>query len=313
MQRSREGRRAVGAWLRVSSGAHGMISVGVAGWDYPDWSGIVYPRGASRGFDRLAWVARFLDVVEINSTFYRPANPRTAASWIRRVTKHPGFRFTAKAHRTWTHESWDDPTGIVASTLTGLAPLREAGLLGAVLVQFPQSFHFTAQNIARLGRLLDATTGWPIVVEVRHISWDDDKAAVWMRDRSVGWCVVDQPRIGHATAPPRARVTAEIAYMRLHGRNEAAWFDAGAGRDARYDYLYPLSALRPLADAARGMGAQAKALYVIANNHFRGQAFANALELRHLIQGVAPEAPEELVVAYPDLRGLVSSKSSRLF
>ena len=290
-----------------------MTSVGVAGWDYPDWSGVVYPRGASRGFDRLAWVARFLDVVEINATFYRPVTPQTAASWIRRVAKHRGFRFTAKAHRSWTHEPWDDAAGIVASTLAGLAPLREAGILGAVLVQFPQSFHFASSNTTRLMRLLDAALGWPIVVEVRHISWDDDRAAAWMRERGAGWCVVDQPRIGSRTAPPRARVTAEIAYMRLHGRNEAAWFDAGAGRDARYDYLYSPETLRPLAGAARGMGAQAKTLYVIANNHFRGQAFANALQLRHLIQGIEPDAPEELVAAYPALRDVVSVKPSRLF
>lgn len=290
-----------------------MTSVGVAGWDYPDWNGIVYPRGASRGFDRLAWAARFLDVVEINATFYRPVSPKTAASWIRRVAKHRGFRFTAKAHRSWTHEPWEDAAGIVAATLDGLAPLREAGVLGAVLVQFPQSFHFTSSNTTRLLRLLDAAAGWPLVVEVRHISWDDDRAAAWMRERGAGWCVVDQPKAGGATAPPRARVTAEIAYMRLHGRNEASWFDAGAGRDARYNYLYTLEKLRPLADAARGMGAQAKALYVIANNHFRGQAFANALQLRHLIQGVEPDAPEELVAAYPELREVVSVKPSRLF
>jgi uncharacterized protein YecE (DUF72 family) len=290
-----------------------MTSVGVAGWDYPDWSGIVYPRGASRGFDRLAWVARFLDVVEINATFYRTPSPRTTASWIRRAAKHPGFRFTAKAHRSWTHEPWDDPAGIVAATLEGLAPLREANLLGAVLVQFPQSFHFTPASTTRLERLLDHARGWPIVVEVRHISWDDDKAAAWMRERGAGWCVVDQPRIGRVTAPPRARVTAAIAYLRLHGRNEAAWFDADAGRDARYDYLYSLETLRPLGDAARGMGAQAKALYVIANNHFRGQAFANALQLKHLIQGVEPDAPGELVAAYPELGEVVGTKLGRLF
>jgi uncharacterized protein YecE (DUF72 family) len=290
-----------------------MTSIGVAGWDYPDWNGIVYPRGASRGFDRLAWAARFLDVVEINATFYRPVSPKTAASWIRRVAKHPGFRFTAKVHRSWTHEPWDDAAEIVAATLHGLAPLREAGVLGAVLVQFPQSFHFTSASTTRLMRLLDAALGWPLVVEVRHISWDDDRAAAWMRERGAGWCVVDQPRIGGATAPPRPRVTAEIAYLRLHGRNEASWFDPGAGRDARYDYLYTPETLRPLADAARGMGAQAKALYVIANNHFRGQAFANALQLRHLIQGVEPDAPEELVTAYPELKDVVRVRPIRLF
>jgi len=290
-----------------------MTLVGVAGWDYPDWSGIVYPRGASRGFDRLAFVARFLDVVEINATFYRPVNPRVAATWIRRVAKHPGFRFTAKAHRTWTHDPWVDPAGIVAATLEGVAPLREAGLLGALLVQFPQSFHWTPSNLTRLGRLLDATEGWPIVVEVRHFSWDDDHAAAWMRERNVGFCVVDQPRAGGLTAPPRPRVTAPIAYLRLHGRNEAAWFDPEAGRDARYDYRYSMEALRPLADAARSMGAAADALYVIANNHFRGQAFSNALQLKHLIQGVKPEAPGDLVAEYPELRDVVTAKGERLF
>ncbi len=290
-----------------------MTSVGVAGWDYPDWSGIVYPRAASRGFDRLAFVARFLDVVEINATFYRPANPRVAASWIRRVEKRPGFRFTAKTHRSWTHESWVDPAGVVAATLEGLAPLREAGVLGALLIQFPQSFHWTPQSAARLDRLVAATEGWPVVVEVRHISWDNDHAAAWMLKRNVGFCVVDQPRAGGVTAPPRPRVTSPIAYLRLHGRNEASWFDPEAGRDARYDYLYSMEALRPLAEAAHGMGAAANVLYVIANNHFRGQAFANALQLKHLIQGIEPEAPGELVAEYPGLRDVVVVKGDRLF
>lgn len=290
-----------------------MTGVGVAGWDYPDWSGIVYPHGAARGFDRLAWIARFVDVVEINATFYRPVSPKIASTWIRRVAARPGFRFTAKGHRSWTHESWDDASEVVAGTLAGLMPLRDAGILGALLIQFPQSFHFTPASQSRLGALLDAVAGWPAVVEVRHISWDDDRAAAWMRGHGAGWCVVDQPRMRGATMPPKPRVTSAIAYMRLHGRNEAAWFDAKAGRDARYDYLYPLHALRPLAAAAREMGALAPSLYVIANNHFRGQALANALQLKHLIQDVEPEAPEGLLSAYPDLKDVVSARSHRLF
>jgi uncharacterized protein YecE (DUF72 family) len=290
-----------------------MTSVGVAGWDYPDWNGIVYPRRAARGFDRLAWIARFVDVVEINTTFYRPVAPKVAATWIHRVATRPGFRFTAKAHRSWSHEPWDDAQAVVKPTLDGLAPLRDAEALGALLIQFPQSFHFSPASVTRLGRLLDVVDGWPAVVEVRHVSWDDDRAAAWMRERGAGWCVVDQPRMNGSTAPPRPRVTSEIAYLRLHGRNEAAWFDAGAGRDARYDFLYPMEALRTLASAALGMAAHASALYVIANNHFRGQALANALQLKHLMQGTAPEAPDGLVSAYPDLKEIVGGSSPRLF
>ena len=290
-----------------------MTCVGVAGWDYPDWNGIVYPAAAGRGFDRLAWIARFVDVVEINSSFYRPVAPKTAATWVHRVSNRPGFRFTAKAHRSWTHEAWDDPAVLVAPTLRGLAPLRDAGILGALLVQFPQSFHWNADSGARLERLLEAAAGWPVVVEVRHVSWDDDHAAAWIHERGAGWCVVDQPAIGHQTAPPRPRVTSRVAYLRLHGRNAAAWFAPDAGRDARYDYLYSSSELAPLAEAARGMATRAEALYAIANNHFRGQALANALQLKHLIQGIEPEAPELLVQAYPDLRPVVSSMRERLF
>ena len=86
-----------------------------------------------------------------------------------------------------------------------------------------------------------------------------------------------------------------------------------AGRDARYNYLYSMETLRPLAETARGMGVSASALYVIANNHFRGQAFANALQLKHLIQGIEPEAPGDLVAEYPELGTIVSAKRERLF
>ncbi|HEX9291115.1 MAG TPA: DUF72 domain-containing protein, partial [Anaeromyxobacteraceae bacterium] len=50
-----------------------MIRFGPAGWDYPDWRGAVYPKPAPRGFDPLAYLARWFETVEVNSTFYRPA------------------------------------------------------------------------------------------------------------------------------------------------------------------------------------------------------------------------------------------------
>ena len=280
-----------------------MTYVGVAGWDYPDWNGVVYPAGTSKGFDRLAWLAGFVDCIEINTTFYRPVTPRIAASWARRVADRPGFKFTAKAHRSWTHEPWDDPRPLVPPTLDGLSPIREAGLLGALLVQFPQSFHWNPAARTRLGQLLDGLSEWPIVVEARHVSWDDDRAAAFVHELGAGWCVVDQPRIGASTAPARPRVTSAVGYLRLHGRNADAWFDEGAGRDRRYDYLYTVDELQPLATSARGMATRAQAVYAVANNHFRGQAVVAALQLKHLIQGVEPEAPPSLAAVYPGLRG----------
>jgi uncharacterized protein YecE (DUF72 family) len=288
-----------------------VIRVGVAGWDYPDWNGIVYPHGTGRG-DRLAYLARFVDVVEINSTFYRPATPRVAAAWVRRTASRRRFRFTAKTHRSWTHDPASDLTSAVSESLAGLHPLREAGVLGALLVQFPHRFHRTPESVRRLDRILDLTEGWPVVVELRHDSWLDEKTGPWLRGRQVGWCVVDQPRVSRA-APPKPRVTAAPSYLRLHGRNAADWFREGAGRDARYDYLYTDDEVRELARLARGLAVDAAEVYVVQNNHFRGKALVNALQMRARLEGAKPEGPAALVRSYPILAESVAEDQSRLF
>jgi uncharacterized protein YecE (DUF72 family) len=289
------------------------IRVGVAGWDYPDWNGIVYPGGAGRGFDRLAYVARYVDVVEINSTFYRPATARVAESWVRRTEDRPGFAFSAKAHRSCTHAPDADPTAASAETLEGLRPLREAGKLRALLFQFPQSFHFTTGALQRLDRLLSALEGWPAVVEVRHASWGSDAAETWFAARELGWCAIDQPRVGRSTVGVLPRVTGPVAYLRLHGRNATDWFRPDAGRDARYDYLYSAGQLRDLATAAQSMAGRAEELLVVQNNHFRGQAMVNALQMKARLQGSRPLAPGGLVAVYPELERDARVERTRLF
>jgi uncharacterized protein YecE (DUF72 family) len=290
-----------------------MIRVGVAGWDYPDWSGVVYPADAGRAFDRLVYISNYVDVVEINSTFYRPAAPRVAESWLRRTASHADFRFTAKSHRSFTHEPASDLDDAVEQTLNGLRPLREAGRLGALLIQFPQSVHFDPGSRAHVDRLLDRLEGWPVVVEVRHRSWAADEVADWFSRRSVGWCLVDQPRAGSSSLGPLTRVTGPVAYLRLHGRNVADWFRPDAGRDARYDYLYSVAELEQLLPAARAMATAAQSLYVVQNNHFRGKALANALQMKHLLQGKPPRAPASLVAAYPELESQVVAEGRGLF
>ena len=86
-----------------------------------------------------------------------------------------------------------------------------------------------------------------------------------------------------------------------------------AGRDARYDYLYRPDQMAKMADAVREMEPQAKELFAVQNNHFRGKALANALMLRHLLGEEQPAAPDSLVRAYPDLEGLVSVEQPGLF
>jgi len=289
------------------------IRVGVAGWDYPDWNGVVYPAAPGARFDRLAWLSRFVDLIEVNSTFYRPAAPATAAAWLRRTAERPGFVFTAKAHRSWSHDAAEDLPAAVATTLSGLRPIHEAGRLGALLLQFPHSFHRSPAALERLERLFEHAVGWPLCVEVRHASWRPDEVAAWLAERGVAWCLVDQPQAARSALEPLPRVTAAFGYARLHGRNVSNWFRADAGRDARYDYLYGADELDALAALIRGMAGHAPQIFAVQNNHFRGQALVNALQLRRLLTGNPPSAPEELVAAYPELEGRVNVQRRRLF
>ena len=290
-----------------------MIRCGVAGWDYPDWKGVVYPASAGRGFDRLAFVARYVDTIEINTSFYRPVSPNVAESWLRRTADLPAFRFTAKAHRSMTHEPETDPEKAAIETLPGLRPLLDAGRLGALLLQFPQSFRFTRTALARLDDLLPHLEDWPVAIEVRHSSWASEKAEEWFRTRDLGWCAVDQPRVGGATLSFLPRVTSSLGYLRMHGRNATDWFRGDAGRDVRYDYLYSPQQLRELESPLKTMAAAAENLFVVQNNHFRGKALVNALQMKGLLLDGKPLAPEDLVAAYPDLESRVRVERSRLF
>ncbi|NIM00786.1 MAG: DUF72 domain-containing protein [Acidobacteria bacterium] len=290
-----------------------MIRVGIAGWDYADWNGVVYPPLTGRGFDKLAWITRFVDAIEVNSSFYRPVRPQVAETWVRRTESHPDFRFAAKAHRSWTHEIEADLRAAVVETLAGLHPLHDAGRLGAILVQFPQRFHWNPGNADHVERLAGLGAGWPLVLEVRHRSWRADEVVEFLRGIGIGWCVVDQPRASGASIAALERLTSPVGYVRLHGRNAEQWFREEAGRDDRYDYLYTLSELAPLARIAADLATEAAEVFVIQNNHFRGQALANTLQLKHLFEGQRPKCPQRLVETYPDLEPLVDIERETLF
>ena len=99
-----------------------------------------------------------------------------------------------------------------------------------------------------------------------------------------------------------AWATGPLGYLRAHGRRREKWFEFGDDREARYDYLYAPEELQDLAARARELLEKAPEVYVIFNNHPRGQAVANALEMAHLLTGRAFPLPEGLVAAFPRLR-----------
>ena len=310
-----------------------MVHVGVAGWDYPDWEGVVYPAPTPRRFDRLAYLASFLDAIELNVTFYRQPDAAAARSWALRGAARAEFRFTAKLFRGLTHLEEEDradrgsggPGGAPSAGVdsradvgwmsamaerfrSGLAPIFEAGRLGAVLAQFPQRFHDRPENRQHIRLLASLLEGWPLVVEVRHRSWDHEDALRFLHGQGVGFCNVDQPAVG-ATLRPTGHVTSKVAYIRLHGRNAEAWFRREGPAHARYDYLYTDAELRPWAERVERLSERAEEVFVIANNHYRGKGPANALMLKARLGGARVAAPASLAAAYPEL-GAVAVKET---
>ena len=279
-----------------------MIRYGPAGWEYPDWAGIVYPKGAPRTFDRLGYLARFFGTVEVNSTFYRPYPAEVAARWCERVADAPAFRFGAKIWRRFTHERGEAYGAEEVRDARGaLDRLQSEGRLGAALLQFPWSFRREPGSEEWLRGLLRAFSGLPLVVEVRHASWDTPEVLEELAAAGAGIVNVDQP-LFRRSMKPGARVTSAVAYVRVHGRNYRDWFRKDAGRDARYDYLYTEGELEPWAERVRQLAESPRApdVYVVTNNHFRGQAAANAKMLEAMVEGHPVDAPEALRVSFPD-------------
>jgi uncharacterized protein YecE (DUF72 family) len=274
------------------------VRIGPAGWSYKDWEGVVYPPSPGKRFDPLAWLAHFFDTIEVNSSFYRIPPPTHAASWTRRTAGHPDFRFTAKLYRGFTHEKETAP-GDAAAFRRFLDPLAEAGRLGALLVQFPWSFRNDAENRDRIARILEEFADYPKAVEVRHASFDDPEFFAMLDERATAFVNLDQPLFSDSIAPA-AVGTGALAYVRFHGRNYQKWFSHSESWE-RYDYLYSKQELAPWIGRIRSL-AREREVYVVTNNHFRGQAIVNAVELKQAL-GQPAEIPEPLAQAYPERFG----------
>jgi len=302
-----------------------MVRVGTSGWNYPagqgTWNGVFYPKPRPRGFDELAYYAGHFDTVEVNSTFYRVPEAAQVAKWVARTPSD--FLFAVKLYQKFTHPDmylkqagttdWNPSLVDIDLFRAGLAPLAAAGRLGALLLQFPASLHASPAAGDYLSWLLHQLRAYPLVVEMRHRSWfapgpaeTGGDLAARLRDSGAGLVVADDPEQPSGGVPPDgwSADTAPL-YLRLHGRNAAAWWHHAAAED-RYNYLYSPGELRPFADQAQDAAAAGRRVFAFMNNHFSAKAVANAAVLKsQLGQDLPGEYEPEMVNRYPDLKGLV--------
>jgi uncharacterized protein YecE (DUF72 family) len=271
----------------------------------------VYQAHKPHGFHALEYLARTFDCIEINSTFYALPRAEHALRWLELVREHPRFRFTAKLNRDFTHvsnraaeEQAAELESKAQAFVAGLEPLVRGKRLAALLVQFPVSFLFGPDEVRRLGRLHALFQGLPLVLEVRHQSWFTPPGRDTIRGLSYSLAYIDLPAAWNHP-PDWHEATGPVGYLRLHGRNSEHWFRDGAGRDQRYDYLYPPAEVEGLVRRARRIEQSHADTYVIANNHLGGKAVANAIELLYALGNEQVAAAPEIVAAFPHLAPMV--------
>jgi uncharacterized protein YecE (DUF72 family) len=289
-----------------------QVLIGTAGFQYPDWKGIVYPADVKKRYGHeLAFLAQFFDCCEINTSFYGHIRPNVGKDWCGRAAAvNPGFLFTAKLFQGFTHS----PRGVrpaspfnlavgaedEALARAGLDSIASEGKLGALLIQFPVSFKNADDTRDYLFALLEKFKEYPLVLEIRHQSWNDPDILARLTEAGVGFCNIDQPRLGKSLTGTQY-TTSAVGYVRLHGRNYKDWFQAESRND-RYNYLYKRPELEKWAENIERVSEGARITFVVANNHPEGRAAVNALELKSLLTRTKVKMPETLIHKYPEAR-----------
>jgi uncharacterized protein YecE (DUF72 family) len=247
--------------------------LGCSGWAYDDWVGPFYPPGTAPG-DFLARYAKVFRTVEVDSSFYRAPSPFLVRRWADRTPD--GFRFALKVPRDVTHESGPNGDAVLDGFVRSLEPLRSAGKLGPIVLQFPPSFR-RDRGADKLAHLLAAVpASLPLAVELRHRSWwvDATRDALAARGAALVWSVVPE------TTPP-AWVTADFLYARFVGDRALTEF----GRIQRPGRP-TMEAMRDRFDAE---GRDTQNVYAYSNNHFMGFGPGSVVELAGVLGEPAPD------------------------
>ena len=146
-------------------------------------------------------------------------------------------------------------------------PLRSNRLLGAFLIQLPP---ITVEEVPYFEDFLNVlpTDRYRFAIEFRHESWLSDKVYSLLEKYNVAFTVVDEPLL-----PPVIKITAGFAYIRWHGRGDKPW----------YYYMYSMKELEEWKPRVKKIMEEVGIVFGYFNNHFRGYAPTNALQMLNLL------------------------------
>jgi len=291
----------------------GQIRVGTASWtDRTLIESGWYPPEADTPDKRLRFYARQFPLVEVDATYYGLPAERTAAAWAARTPA--GFTFNVKAFSLFTQhptrvsalpadlrpavektgkervylkdvdpavadEAWD-------RFLAALEPLREAGKLGAILLQFPPWFPISRARKDYILACARRAVPRRVCVEFRNRTWmtpgNQEETLEFLAAHQLPYVCVDMPQGYRESIPPVLAATAgDLAVVRLHGHSQK-WDSKDIHE--RFGYRYTDEELTEWAPKVRTLARDAEVTHVLFNNCYRDNAQANARQLAALLE-----------------------------
>jgi uncharacterized protein YecE (DUF72 family) len=283
------------------------IRVGTASWtDKTLIASGWYPPEANTPEERLRFYARQFSLVEVDATYYALPAEQTAASWAERTPA--GFIFNVKAFSLFTghptpvralpadlreaagksgkdrvYRSGVDPAVTDQAWdrfLAALEPLRRAGKLGAILLQFPPWFSISRANKEYIVACAERVAPDRVCVEFRNRTWmtDDNRAGTlgFLADRRLPYVCVDMPQGYPSSIPPVLAATSDLAVVRMHGHSDK-WDSKDI--QERFRYRYTADELGEWAPKIRELADSAEVTHVLFNNCYGNDAQVNARQL----------------------------------
>lgn len=297
------------------------VRIGTCSWADESLLKLWYPREVRTAEARLRYYAEHFDTVEVDSTYYRLPDIEMTARWAERTP--PGFVFHVKAFGVMTRHpvriqqlppdlrnaapvddrdrvnrpSREFRAEIFSRFSDALEPLRAAGKLGGVLLQFPPYIVARESSFEYIEWAREQLSSFEALVEFRHRSWLDGEQRAetlsFLEHVGASFVITDSPRTEAKNVVPTVHaVTGDTAYVRFHGRNAATWNVRGQSAAQRFDYLYSEDELGEWTEPLRDLTGRAGAVYTFFNNNGRSQepsggwvaqAPTNALTLRRIL------------------------------
>ena len=283
-----------------------QIKLGTCAWNFEDWRDVFYPASLASN-QELAYYARYLPAVEVDSTFYHIPRPDVVAAWAARTPDD--FVFTAKMPKLITHEArLRNCRRELDAFLNSLRPMGEK--LGAVLIQFSPAFRPVHDEDALRDFLGLLPAGKiPFAVEFRHPDWHAPRIAKLLAEHGVAcaWNDLTAIEAQNEGAFGFLPMTADFLYVRLMGDLETKFRPDGE-RQYRYGSLLwgRESGMEFWADRIKNHLGDTRRIYVMVNNHYEGfspltcqrlgKLLGIDIKLPSLVQHAARpgEAPKEL-------------------